>query len=105
MNTTELAKEIAIWSRWSYSFIKQEIICFTEKIIDFDDKTHMWKITYKPKTWFNRISIKQFRELRKIPELRKNFRWFKNGWFTEEDPGEEAPDGVDSDAMKELFET
>lgn len=90
MNTKELTEEISIWNRWSYSFINREIICFTDKVIDFDEKREMWIITYKPKAWFDNISINEFRELRKIPELRKNFRWFKDDWFTEEEKPIEA---------------
>lgn len=97
MNTEEITKEISIWNRWSYSFINHEIICFTDKIIDFDEKREMWIITYKPKYWIENVSFKQFWELLKNPKCHKIFRWFKNDWFTEEEKPIEAFENLFND--------
>lgn len=102
MNTEELTEEISIWNRWSYSPFNKEIICFTDKIIDFDEKHNMWIITYKPKYWIKNVSIKQFLDLLKKPECRKIFRWFKDDWFTENEPGEDY-EGTVSEYIKKFF--
>lgn len=102
MTIEKLTEEISIWNRWSYSFIKREIVCFTDKIIDFDEKTKMWKITYKPKAWFKSIPFENFVKLHKIPELRKTFRWFRDDWFTEEEPGDEC-DGTVSEYIEKFY--
>lgn len=75
MNTEDIKKEIRIWNRWGYNPFTQEIICYTDWIVDFDDKKSMWEITFKPKTWIAKVSARQALEILKSREFRKTFRY------------------------------
>ena len=92
MDINEIKSEVRIWNRWGYNAFTQELICFTDKIVDFDDDKDEWIITYKPKAWIQNVTCKQAFQLLREREFRKTFRFAAcdGDWFTERESAEKA---------------
>lgn len=105
---TQNKEDIRIWNRWGYNFFNREIICYTDKIIDFNDKEDRWEITYKPKMWISKITLPEFFAFFKDKDLRKTFRWkaCEGDWFTEYEKAEHNDEGkiyIPEDSSLNLF--
>lgn len=111
MNTKlqDIKNDVIIWNRWGYDFFNRQIVCYTDNIIDFNEKKDRWEVTYKPKMWVNNVTWLEFLALFNDIELRKTFRVkaCENDWFTEYEKAEHNEDGktfISEDSSLNLFD-
>lgn len=105
MNTKELIDELAIWDRWTYSFIDKTVICYGSWIFDFDEKTEEFVTTYRPRYWI-KCDFKTFLRALQDKDTRKNFRWaFDNELIIEREKGEPIEEGelIEKGEFNHLF--